>query len=286
MVVAAFFFGTTFVMVKHALRDVRPLPFLGVRFCLAAAVLWPFAARRPDGAGEGRRGLVRSGAVCGLALLAGYVLQTVGLQYTSASASAFITYLLVVFVPLISAAALRRVPERTTVAGAVVALGGLFALSGGRLGVGRGELLTLGCALAFAVHIVLLADRAPRHDPLRLNVVQLAVVGVGCLVPGLFTGGWGFTVRALAAAVYTAVAASAVAFSLMVWAQQRVNPSRTAVLLLLEPVFAATAGYLAGERLGWLGVGGAVLILAGVVLSEWGPGVLAVTEPRAAPDTA
>src|SRR3712207_986962 len=107
-----------------------------------------------------------------------------------------------------------------TVAGVVIATGGLFLLTGRGVALGRGELLTLGCAFSFAVHIVLLAELAPRFDIARLTVVQVAVVGVACLVVGFFVGGYGFTARAWAAALYTAVAVSALALALQSWGQK------------------------------------------------------------------
>jgi drug/metabolite transporter (DMT)-like permease len=266
LVGAAFFFGTTFLVVKDAVERAGPVPFLGVRFLIGAAVVWPFARRRPSAPGLGR-----AGALCGAALLGGYLFQTIGLQYVSSSVSAFITYLLVVMVPLLSAALLRRPPRPPTIVGIAVAFAGLFLLNGARLTFGEGELLTVGCAFCFALHVVLLADFAPRFDPLRLNAVQLAVVGAGCLLPGFLTGGYGFPLSAWLAAAYTGVAASAVAFGLMVWAQRSVGPSRTALMLMLEPVFAGLAGYLAGERLGALGVAGAALILVGIAVAEFAP---------------
>jgi drug/metabolite transporter (DMT)-like permease len=106
---------------------------------------------------------------------------------------------------------------------------------------------------------------------LRLNAVQLAVVGFGCLVPGLFLGGYAFGPKVWLAAAFTGVFASAAGLGMQVWAQARVEPSTSALLLTLEPVFAALLGYLTGERLGWVGAAGAALILAGVVVSELAP---------------
>jgi len=266
LVAAAFFFGTTFVVVKDAVRDVEPVPFLTVRFGIGAVAAWMVARRRPA-----TPGWVRAGVLTGAALMVGYVFQTIGLQYTTTTRSALITYLLLPIVPILSAVVLRRPPTATTVAGIGVALAGVFLLNDASLALGRGETLTLGCALAFAVQIVMLADFSPRHDTHRLNSVQLAVVAGGCLVPGFFLGGYDFTFRAWWAAAYTGVAASAVAFGCMVWAQQWVGPSRTALLLLLEPVFAGIAGYFVGDRLGALGVAGALLILAGILVAEIGP---------------
>jgi drug/metabolite transporter (DMT)-like permease len=241
------------------------VPFLAVRFLIAAAVVWPFAARRPP---EAESGVLRAGILLGAVLCAGYIFQTVGLQYVSSSVSAFITYLLVLMVPLLSAIVLRRPPAASTIVGIVLAAVGLYLLHGANASFGKGELLTLGCAFCFAVQIILLAEYAPRYDPMRLNALQLSVVGVGCLIPGFFTGGYDFPLSVWLAALYTGIAASAVAFGLMVWAQRRVSPSRTALLLMLEPVFAAIAGALAGDHLGLLGAAGAALILVGIVLAE------------------
>jgi len=263
IVAAAVLFGTTFVVVKDAVDEVEPVPFLAVRFLLGGLVLLPLAVRRPGGAGETRAGLW-----CGLSLLTGYVLQTVGLQYTTASVSAFITYLLVVIVPVISAVVLRRPPTAPTVVGVVVGTAGLFLLTGKGLALGRGEVLTLGCAVAFAAHIVLLAAFAPRFDVLRLNAAQLLVTGAACLVPGLFLGGYRFTAEAWLAAAYTAVAVSALALGLQLWGQRHVGPTRTSLLLMIEPVAAAVLGYVTGERLGLRGVIGAAVILVGIVVAE------------------
>ena len=263
---AAVIFGTTFFVVKDALKDVGTMPFLAVRFLVGAAVLSPWIAREWRQAGSA---LLRAGALCGLALGSGYIFQTAGLRFTTTSVSAFITYLLVVLVPLLSALVLRQPPSPSAAAGVVLATAGLFLLTGGAGGFGRGEALTLGCALAFAVHILLLSRLAPRYNAFALNGVQLAVVGLLCLVPGLAGGGYGaFTVRAAAAAVYTGVAASAVALGLQVWGQRQVGPTRTSLLLMIEPVSAAVVGAAIGEHLGLVGLAGAALILAGIALAE------------------
>ena len=256
-------FGTTFVMVKDAVRDVGPVPFLAVRFLIGALAMAPFARR-----GSPQPGAWRAGLVCGIALLLGYVFQTVGLQYTTSSVSAFVTYLLVVMVPVISAVTLRRAPTPPTIVGVVLATAGLCLLTGRGVHLGKGELLTLGCALSFAVHIVLLAHFAPRFDTTKLNGIQLLVVGGACLVPGLWLGGYGFTARAWLAAVYTGVAVSGVALGLQLWGQRRVGPTRTSLLLMIEPVSAAFLGYAVGDRLGVGGVVGALLILAGIAVAE------------------
>lgn len=260
---AGILFGTTFLVVKDAVDEVGPIPFIAVRFSLGALVMAVPAVRRSSSPG-----LLRAGAACGLALGAGYLFQTIGLQYTTASVSAFVTYLLVVMVPVISAVMLRRRPDAPTIAGVVLALVGMALLTGGVDGIGKGELLTFGCAVAFAVHVILLASYSPRFDTWQLNAVQLAIVGALCAVPGLFTGGYRFTPGAWAAAAYTAVAVSAGALGLQMWGQRAVSPTRTSLILMIEPVSAALLGVVAGERLGLVGAIGAGLILGGIAVAE------------------
>ncbi len=268
LVAAALLFGSTFLVVQDAVESAEPLPFLAVRFAIGAAVLLPLALRR--GTADLRTpGLLRAGALAGLALTAGYVLQTVGLQYTTSSVSAFLTYLLVVFVPLIVAGTTRRLPPWQTVVGVGLAVGGLALLGGGPdVGTGRGELLTLACALAFAVHLLALADAAPRLPVAALSTVQFAVVAGVLVVPGLLTGGYALERGALAAAAYTGVATTGLALGLQAWGQRRVSATRAALILMLEPVSAAVLGFATGERLGAAGGAGALLILAGILLSE------------------
>lgn len=270
---AAFLFGTTFLVMQDAVEDVEPIPFITARFAIGAVVLLPLIvvpAWRPSGARIRHNGVLRDGACAAAALGAGYVFQTTGLQYTTSSVSAFLTYLLVVFVPVLSAIVLRRPPRAATTAGVAVAVGGLWLLTeGAGIGVGRGEVLTILCALSFAAHILVLAEAAPRQDVVVLNAVQFALVAAALAIPGAIVGGYDFPAEAWFAALYTGVVVNAVAFGLQLWGQRRVSASRTALVLMLEPVFAAVLGYVDGERLGGAGAAGAGLILAGIIVSEW-----------------
>lgn len=271
LVASALCFGGTFVVVQEAIEDVEPIPFLALRFAVGTLALAPFALRRPV-----TPGLWRDGVGIGLALLAGFVLQTVGLQYTDTATSAFLTYLLVVLVPVIGFVAFGRRPHRMTLAAIGLAVVGLALLTGVGTdgGMGRGEALTIGCAVAFAVQVVLLGQWAARHDPLRLATVQIAVVAVACAVPGFFLGGYGFSAAAAGGAVATGLVSSAGGFALQTFGQQRVPPARASLLLLLETVFAAVLAELVGEDRTALEYVGAGVILAAVVVGELGPGWL------------
>lgn len=279
LVVAAFFFGTTFVVVSDAVEDADPVPFIAVRFLVGGAVLGLLSRGR-----RGTPGELRHGLAAGAALLVGFVLQTVGLQYTTPATSAFITYLLVVFVPLLTFLVLRRRPHPLTLAGLFLAVAGLVMLTGGAgTALGRGEVLTLGCAVAFAAHIVILGETAGRHDAIRLSWVQVTTVGAACLAASLVSGGLAMGRDVYLAAAFTGVFATALAFYAMVWAQRVVSPSRAALILLLEPVFAALLAWATGDPLTAGTVAGGMLILVAVVVAEVLPPYLDARR-RTAPD--
>ncbi|MDQ3106607.1 MAG: DMT family transporter [Actinomycetota bacterium] len=263
---AALCFGSTFPVTKEALEGTGPYAVVGLRFAAGGFLALPFALRRPrltTAAVEGR-----AVAWCSLALLAGYLLLTVGLQSTSSTAAAFITYLLVVIVPVLSAVVLRTRLPAPVVLGVVLATSGLFLLAGDGFRLGVGEVLTLGCAFAFAVHILVLDHFAARVDVIRLSAFQLLVVGAGALVPALLRGELvDLDAGGLAACGFLALAGVG-GLVLQVAGQRSVGPARTSLLLMLEPVLAAIGGYAIGERIAPLGFVGAALILAGILVSE------------------
>lgn len=283
LVLAGVLFGSTFLVMQDAIDQVSMVSFIAVRFLVAGAVLWPLARRRPSSSGEICHGMAAGGC-----LLVGFLLQTAGLRTTTSATSAFITYLLVVLVPLIGSVRTRRLPTPAVAMGVALAVVGLGALSGaggeghpapglagfvGGLvhGLGTGEVLTMCSAVAFAFHIVVLGEVSGRHDPLRLTLWQVLTVGSACAVPGFFLGsGYAFPVSAWGAAVFCGVGATAVAFWCMSWAQRVVPESQAAIILLLEPVSAGVLGELYGDHLGLQGLLGASLILAAVLIAELG----------------
>ncbi len=267
LAVAGFLFGSTFLVVKEAVERASVFSFLSARFIVGAAVLWLVARTRPAVPGE-----VRHGVIAGSALLAGFLFQTEGLRHTTSATSAFLTYLLVVIVPLIQAVRTRRPPTGAVALGVALAVVGLVLLSGGVDGIGKGEVLTVFGAVGFAVHIIILGEVTDRYDPFRFTMWQVLTVGVACFVPGLLSdGGFGFDGGVWLAAVFCGVGATAIAFWCMSWAQKVVPEAQAALILLLEPVFAGILGEASGENLGVDGLVGAVLILAGVIVAElWG----------------
>ncbi|HUR78416.1 MAG TPA: DMT family transporter [Acidimicrobiales bacterium] len=266
VVIAALLFGSTFIVMRDSVDVASPSAFLSARFGIGAVALLTFAWRR----GPMPRGVISPALITGSALLLGYILQTVGLQYTETSTSAFITYLLVVLVPVFTALHHRQLPGGRIALAVLVTTAGLWLLTGGAASIGRGEVLTLGCAAAFAFHVLFIGFWAPRFDVSWFMGLQLLWVSAACLVPGLAQGGFDFGAEAWRGAIYTGIGASAIALALQAYGQQVLPPTRTALLLMIEPVSAALIGYGAGERLSVAGLLGGALILAGVVLAESG----------------
>jgi len=271
LALVALIWGSTFVVVKNALDAVDPLTFVAWRFWLAAIFLALLFHRRIAGL---TRSEVLSGGLIGVWLALGYVFQTIGLQTTTSAKAGFITGLSVVIVPVLATFLLRRPPGRWATVGILAATVGLGLLSlDENLRVQSGDLWVLGCAFAFALHIVTVSHFAPRCDPIRLTIVQIAAVAA--LATGaafvfetptfdLPAGTWG-------AIAFTGVTATALAFGLQVYVQRFTTPSHTALLFSLEPVFAALFGWwLASEALGLKELIGCALILAAMLVAELG----------------
>jgi len=253
--------GWTFVLVKEAVTQYPTLPFLQIRFALALLVMAVLVRRLPT-----RREL-KIGLVIGGVLAAGYLTQTVGLTTTSPGNAGLITGLFVVFTPLLNRVFGGVIHWWTWVA-TVLSLAGLVFLTGGPSGMGLGDVLVLGCAVLFALHIVLLGKWSPGLPAAPLAMVQMAA----CTV--LFSAGGTWSLRLPSASVWfaiviTGVFASALAFYIQTWAQGFISPNRTALILATEPAWAlAAAVVLAGQRLGLVQAVGAVLVLGAIVGHE------------------
>lgn len=273
MVTITFIWGSTFVIVKSALADASPLPFLAIRFSLAGVLLFLVLRRKPMD-----RGAILPGLILGFFLFAGYLFQTWGLVYTTPSKAAFITGFSVILVPLILIlrGSIMRVPN---IAGALLGLAGIYylVLPSGLDAVNRGDVLTLFGACSFAVHIVLVGVYTRRHAFQHLVPIQVLAVGVLAMLalPVDRVRMLHWTWELVGAFFVTVVFATGFAFAVQNWAQQYTPPAHTALIFALEPVFAAITSFLVlNERLGGKGLLGCVLVLFGMIISErWGGGV-------------
>jgi drug/metabolite transporter (DMT)-like permease len=274
--------GCTFVLIKDALADATPLAFNLARMTLAFLVLAIVYRRHWR---EVTRNQLIAGAVVGFFLAAGYQFQTAGLVKTTPSKSAFITGLVVVLVPLFSAIpGLRppgaKPPRWNAFLGALLAFTGILLLTipaaSGHLlpdftSVNAGDILTFGCTIAFAFHCLSLGHTSPRipFQPLALLQVGFCALFMAISMPLLEHPHLDLTPRLGISLAIAAVLATAAAFSIQSWAQSILPTTHTALILTLEPVFAWLTSFLImGERLGLRPASGAILILAGIALTE------------------
>ena len=258
--------GWTFVVVQDAILAYSVLGFLALRFILASVALAPVLAPRMT------RRTFFVGLGIGLTLALGYLFQTWGLLYTTPTNSGLITGLFVVFAPLTAWVFFKvRIPP--LIVGAILlSLFGMVLLTGQSASLGRlGDTLTVVCAAGLGAHIALLSRYAPEHDAGALALAQmLSMAGLFSVMwvvaPGPITapplGVW-------FAIVLTGLVASAGAFYVQTTVQQRIPAARAAIILTMEPVFAALFGFwLAGDRLSPIQLAGAALILSALFVGE------------------
>ncbi len=279
LALVALVWGATFVVVKQALSGISIVYFLAIRFSLAAVCLFLifFPAFLRAGRIAAWRGL-RGGAAAGAFLWLGYMLQTFGLKYTTAGKSGFLTGLYIVLAPLVSAIFYRRWPQRHELFGIAIAGSGMILMTlpavGSRFHINRGDLLTIGCAVAYAFHLLVLGYFSQRElfQAVALGqIVCAALLSTTCLFVEAPRVQWNSNV--IFAILLTSVFATALAFALQTWGQKYTTATRTALIFALEPVFALSTAVLVGhEPLTESAVVGGALILAGILAVELKPG--------------
>jgi drug/metabolite transporter (DMT)-like permease len=247
--------------------------FLAIRFALATIALLGVYALRGR---SWRLGGFGAGAAVGAFLYIGYLLQTLGLRLTTPAKSGFITGMYIVVVPLLSAAVYKKVPGVWEWTGVVLATAGLglLTLDTASLSMGIGDILTVGCAIAFAVHILMVG-----HYSRQMPSDWLALLQVGASAVFAISTFWAleqpfvrWSMPVIAALLITSVLATAVAFWVQTWAQQYTTPTRAALLFATEPVFAWVTSFLVlGERLTGQAIAGTFCILIGILLVELKP---------------
>ncbi|HZR29401.1 MAG TPA: DMT family transporter [Terriglobales bacterium] len=287
LLLTTFIWGATFVQVKDALRDISPLLFNAVRMGVATLALlllhWPHLRKMSAGT-------LLAGARIGVFFWAGYEFQTTGLKLTTPSKSAFLTGVSVVLVPVFLAIFWRKAVGRWTAMGVLAAMAGLFLLTvpGGAAGwgdfksVNTGDLLTLGCAVAFAFQIIFVGRATREHAFQQIAFLQVATAAI-LMVPTVPLLEHTYVIwswRVILAIMVAALLSTAAAFTMQAWAQQFIGATNTALILALEPVFAWLMSYMIlGESLKLRAGAGAMLIVVGLLASE----LLGNTEKAAEP---
>ena len=259
LLITALIWGCAFVAQSVAMDHLGPFTFCAARFLLSGLALVVFLlVRRALGYNEGR-GMnigkkrmrrndgIFGGIVCGIFLFLGAVLQQIGIQYTTTGKAGFLTALYIILVPIYSIF-LGRAPKRKVWAAAAIALFGMYLLCmEERFGLSRGDMFCVFCALAFPLQILSVEIFAQRTDPVFLSCVQFLTVAAITSVMALILEDpdAGALKAALVPLLYAGLMSGAVAYTLQVVGQEKMrNPSAASLIMSLESVFAALAGWI------------------------------------------
>jgi drug/metabolite transporter (DMT)-like permease len=260
--------GAAFVLMKDAIDDQPVFDFLATRFTLATLVM---IAIRPQVLSAINKQTLFRGSVLGIMLGLAYITQTIGLDLTTAAITGFLTGLYVVFTPLLFWFVFKKKVDKKVMVGTTLALTALLFISFNGISFDPGQVWLIACALLFAGHIIGLSFWSNPKDIYPLTVVQLGAGSVVCWMgavpdgyqppPNAFV--WGTV-------VFTAVFATAMAFLIQTWAQSIMDPSRVAIILTGEVVFAAAIAVAVGQEvLSARTIIGGVLIVIAMLVVEW-----------------
>lgn len=260
---ATLIWGTSFPLLKDSVGVLSPSIILSGRFIIAALVLLPTSRRFT-------RSMVRDGVLLGAVTFAAYLAQAIGLETTTSNRAAFITALNVILVPLLGVGLGRRVAFPIVAAGLLALMGiGVMFWEGGALTIG--DLWEFGCAMGYAVSVLMMEAFAPRHDPLpftALQVMVMAVLATGWAAPSYPTE-WPLLLEQVGAIAYLGVMTTALTTWAQTCAQRYVPATEAAIIYTLEPVSAAAFAYWwLGERMGWRGLLGATMVIGAMLLSQ------------------
>lgn len=287
LVIAAILWGGTFVVIKLALDSVPPFLFLAVRFSVAGFITLLIYRKTLFSKANRRLDYIVPAFFVACSALLGYAFQTIGLVYTSATQSGFMTGAYVIFVPLLEIAIERKLPSLRTWIAVVIVVIGLFCISQNgknfdeiqnNLGFGFGDGLTLIGAFFFAVYIILIdiyTKKIPSQILVSFEILLIAIVSSFLFpVESIFlkqTINVQFDLKFWIGIIYTSVFATILTTQIQTRYQKAVSPARAGLLYSLEPVFSFFLAYLVlGERLGTIGAIGSFLTLFGILFSEMG----------------
>lgn len=281
LMLTALIWGTAFVAQSVGMDYLGPCAFTAVRNFIGCVALLPvigLASRLRSGAqpeeaapAPGKKALFGWGAACGLLLGGATLLQQAGMQTASAGKAGFLTALYIVIVPVLGIFLGRR-PGLKVWMGVVLALVGAYLLSvKGGAGIASGDLLVIASAVVFSLHILVIDSVPAGVDGVRLSCVQFLVAGVFALVLALFLESftWRDILSAWVPLLYTGVVSSGVGYTLQILGQRTVNPTVACLILSLESVFAALAGWaILGQALSLRELFGCALVFVAVILAQ------------------
>lgn len=267
--------GISFPLMRNVLSYVPAIPYLSVRFTIAAIAVSLFFIKRHKSI---KKEELKGGIIIGFLLCAGMVLQVYGLYYTTASNSAFITSMSVAFVPILLAVFFHIKTNKLTIAGIIIASIGLFLLSGAiNFKFNTGDFLTVLCALAFAMQIILIDKYTKKSQPISIAIVQLWTAAILTSIVWL-----GFertpiivNTEVVMVILITSILGTALAFSAQILVQKDTTPAHAALIFTMEPLFALFFALIIPDSLGKvesltiISSIGCFLILTGTLLSEF-----------------
>ncbi len=271
MLLAAAIWGIAFVVVKNSLDTIPPTYMLAFRFTIAAVLLAAICFKKLRGL---KASTVRAGAVLGFWLFFSYLVQTIGCQYTTAGTNAFLTSAYVVIVPFLCWLLFKKRPDAFCVMAAFLAIVGIGLLSlQGDMSVNRGDILTLVCAVGFAMHMIYIDRYTECDDPVVLTALQLAFAALfSCLLAPILDGGFPagiFRPAAIGSMLYLGVFSTMVGFLLQNVCQKYTSPATASLLLSTEAVFGVLFSVLLlGEQMTPRMLAGCGLLFLAVLLSE------------------
>lgn len=275
----SFIWGATFVVVQNAMSFVDPFTFNGIRFLFAGIILLfvQIIFSQKTSKQELKHSSL-AGLMVGFFLFVGYLLQTFGLLYTTSSKAGFLTGLSIVMVPILSFIFLKQKATIFIVLGIAVATTGLYLLTAAdSFQLNIGDILVLGCAVAFAAHILINGFFSKKISPLLLSTSQVLAVSIFSSICAFLFEDWEklFSVSLwtnqsfLFALFLTALFATSIAFFIQTSAQKHTSPTRVAIIFAMEPVFAALTGVLvANEQLSISAIIGCLCIFLGMIFVE------------------
>lgn len=276
--------GATFVIIKGALSEITPMLFIAVRFTLAAVLLFPFFFRSVL---NSSKETIKDGLILGVIYFLGFATQTIGLQYTTATKSAFITGTFVLFTPIFQLIFEKKIPGKGNLIGILFVILGLIFLSSkgenaldvfSEIGSGFniGDFFTLICAVFFAMYLVYLDISSKKHDYKPLVFIQISLTGLLGIISALFVSATGLQAEKLIinsslifAIIYTSVFATIIASTIQTKFQKVVTPTKAGIILSFEPIFSAIfAFFILTEKISNFAALGCILIFLGLLVAE------------------
>lgn len=279
LLLATVIWGSAFVAQSVGMDHVGPYTFQAIRCAMAAIGLVPVIAIFDAGKNDAKSFISRfadkklwtAGVLAGIPLCFAANLQQIGILYTDAGKSAFLTAMYIIFVPLIGIFLKRRPSPMIPVCVLLAAIGLYFLSCAGVSGINIGDICLLLCALAFAVQITVIDRFAQIVDPLRLNCIQAGVCAAGSALVMLFTEAP--TLYGIAGSwwpmCYAGFLSMGVAYSLQIIGQKHLDPAPASLIMSLESVFAALSGWLfLQETMTFEESVGCILVFLAVILSQ------------------